>query len=403
MTAESNGVPQPPPAATPYPSLHRACGTPFETTLLRPPGRRSPASERYGSRHLRRILRRVVIGGLGVLAIVLVVALVFVAFLTFPATPKDGASLRFAGFVTLPKGAGGPVTVMDYLTVDGAKLYVTSESSGNVYAVPLSAGPLPLPGSIAISQGAGAAHGVVVDPLSRRAFVTRSDADNVDVFDPATGVIFKHIEVAPDVDGMIFDPADKLLYAVSGDPHLATLIDPATAAVVGTIPLGGQPEFAVFDPQTRLIYQNLTDIDAVAVVDVARRAVVERWSIKPCRGPSGIALDDAGRRLFVVCKDNALLVVVDLSSHRIVASLAIGGGPDSVAYDPALRRIYATGKSGVLTVTQQDGPNSYRALDSIKLHFGAHTLAVDPATHRVYVAYASLIVDPRLAVFDARP
>ena len=65
-----------------------------------------------------------------------------------------------------------------------------------------------------------------------------------------------------------------------------------------------------------------------------------------------------------------------------------------------LRRVYATGKSGELSVIQQDGPDRYRTLDSIKLHYGAHTLAVDPVTHRVYVAYASLIIAPRLAVFD---
>lgn len=44
--------------------------------------------------------------------------------------------------------------------------------------------------------------------------------------------------------------------------------------------------------------------------------------------------------------------------------------------------------------------NRYRPLDAIKLHYGAHTLAVDPINHRVYVAYASLIIAPRLAVFE---
>jgi len=38
----------------------------------------------------------------------------------------------------------------------------------------------------------------------------------------------------------------------------------------------------------------------------------------------------------------------------------IGNGPDSVAFDPLLRRIYTTGKSGVLVVIQQDEPNEYK-------------------------------------------
>jgi DNA-binding beta-propeller fold protein YncE len=350
---------------------------------------------------MRRTLKRVIRAGLAVLGVVLIVTLSILAALVFPARPQPSHGLHFAGFISLPK-TGKLLSVLDYLTVDGPRLYVSSEATGDVYQVPLGAGALPPPSAIRVAAGAGAAHGVVIDPASRLAFVTRSDTNHVDVFDPSSLATVKSIPVADDVDGAIFDPADKLVYAVSGDPHLASLIDPATQADVGTIPLGGKPEFAVFDPQTRLIYQNLEDVGVVAVVDAARRAVVDRWSLGPCQGPTSIALDLADRRLFAVCSKNALMVVMDLASHRIVASLPIGGGPDSVAYDPGLKRVYATGKSGILSVIQQDGPNTYHTLDTVKLHYGAHTLAIDPATHRLYVAYASLILPPRLAVFDAR-
>ena len=79
--------------------------------------------------------------------------------------------------------------------------------------------------------------------------------------------------------------------------------------------------------------------------------------------------------------------------------MPIGGGPDSVAYDPELHRVYTTGKAGVLSVIQQDSPDRYRLLDSIPLHYGAHTLAIAPVTHAVYAGYAGLLVSPRLAVF----
>jgi len=115
------------------------------------------------------------------------------------------------------------------------------------------------------------------------------------------------------------------------------------------------------------------------------------------------AIDEVARRLFIGCSKNAMLVVFDLESHSVTASIPIGGGPDSVAFDAELHRIYTAGKAGVMTVIQQISPDTYQVLDSIELHYGAHTLAVDPATHRIYVGYASLIVSPRLAVFDARP
>jgi DNA-binding beta-propeller fold protein YncE len=113
-----------------------------------------------------------------------------------------------------------------------------------------------------------------------------------------------------------------------------------------------------------------------------------------------MALDPTHRRLFVVCKNNALMVVLDLASHRIVASAPVGGGPDSIAYDPTLQRLYVTGKSGALSVIQQDNPDAYRVQENVHLHYGAHTLALDPQTGRLYVAYASLMIGPRLAVFE---
>ena len=95
-----------------------------------------------------------------------------------------------------------------------------------------------------------------------------------------------------------------------------------------------------------------------------------------------------------------MLVVFDLELHQVITSLKIGGGPDSVAYDGTFHRIYSAGKAGLLTVIQQEDPNTYRVLDEIRTHYGAHTLGLDPVSHRVFVAYASLLVHPRISVFS---
>ena len=49
-----------------------------------------------------------------------------------------------------------------------------------------------------------------------------------------------------------------------------------------------------------------------------------------------------------------MLVVFDIDNHRVISSLPIGAGPDSVAYDPELQRIYTTGLAGTMTVVQQN-------------------------------------------------
>lgn len=344
-------------------------------------------------------MRKAIKIALWVLGAVVVIAGGFAAWLIYPGSPGAARSLRFEGYIPLPRGK--MLTVLDYLTVIGNNLFVTDESAGNVYKVRLHGGALPGESDVSTFALEPATHGVVIDPSTQLAYVTRSEANTVDIFDPAIMRLVKRIPVAEDADAIFYDPFEKTVYVANGDAKLATLIDPAAQAAIGTIPLGGKPEFAVLDSRTKLLYQNLEDINVLAAVDVAKKSVVERWPLEGCEGPSGMAIDEAHRRIFAVCSGNAKLVVFDLDSHRVIASLPIGGGPDSVAFDGELRRIYSTGRAGDLSVIQQDTADTYHVLDSIHLHYGAHTLAIDPATHRLYVGYASLVVRPRLAVFAA--
>jgi DNA-binding beta-propeller fold protein YncE len=319
------------------------------------------------------------------------------ACLICPGTPGKSKFMRFEGYIELPKS--GPLNVLDYLTINNGTLFVTSESSGALFKVDLDLNH-PSLSTVSELRGSGSAHGVVMMMDRNVAFITRSGENTVDVFDPTSLRLLTRIPVADDADAILYVPSAKLVYVANGDANIATLIDPEKGITVGTVPFPGRPEFPAFDSQTGVLYQNLEDINSVVAVDLARREVIGQWSLAPCEGPSGMAIDSEKRRLFAVCSMNAMLVVFDLESHRVIKSLKIGGGPDSVAFDETLHRIYSAGKAGRLTVIQQDGPNAYRVLDEIRTHYGAHTLVLDPVSHRVFVGYASLFAHPRIGVFS---
>jgi YVTN family beta-propeller protein len=345
-----------------------------------------------------KTLLKILLAGLGVVA---AAAIAVAGYLIYPGTPGKASSLVFQGYVPLPSER--LLSVLDYLTVKDDTLFVTGESTGDVYRVQIRRDSLPTAADVAKLHGEPAAHGVVIEPSSHLAYVTRSEADTVDIFDPEKMVLIKRIPVADDPDAIFYDEFDKLVYVASGDSHLATLIDPSTQTTLATIPLGGAPEYATLDSAKGLLYQNLHDTNAVAAVDIAKRTVAQRWPLQGCEAPTGMAIDKIHRRLFIGCGANAVLAVFDLDEHRVVATVPIGMAPDSVAFDPPLHRIYTTGKSGNLVVIEQDEPNKYQVLDTVHLHYGAHTLAVDPATHSLYVGYVGLVVNPRVAVFIPRP
>jgi YVTN family beta-propeller protein len=316
------------------------------------------------------------------------------AWLIYPGQPSASRALRFERYVLLPQH--GLLNVLDYLNVDGHWLFVGGTSAGSVIRVDLD----PKTTSISELLGDGRVHGIAVAGSRDLAFATRSEANVVDAFSPSKMTRVSRIPVPDDPDAILYDPKHDLIYVANGDAGVATLIDPNTRSKIGTIVLGGKPEFAAFDPRSGLVYQNIQSTGELVAIDLAKRRIVGRWSLRPCEGPTGLAFDTDRRRAFAVCGRNAMLVVFDLERDRVIAQLKIGTGSDAVAFDPGLKRIYATGLGGQVSVTEQVGADAYRNLDIVSTHFAAHTLTIDPRTHKVYVGYGSLAVPPRIAVFS---
>jgi len=102
-----------------------------------------------------------------------------------------------------------------------------------------------------------------------------------------------------------------------------------------------------------------------------------------CAGNHGLLIDAPRRLAFIACEDNARLIVVSLATHARIAEDSVGGGPDVLAYDPGLRRLYVSSESGVVSVFQADD-NKVAKLWQGFLADNAHTVAVDPTTHRIY-------------------
>jgi DNA-binding beta-propeller fold protein YncE len=93
--------------------------------------------------------------------------------------------------------------------------------------------------------------------------------------------------------------------------------------------------------------------------------------------------------LFAVC-DGKKMVVVDADSGKVVSTVAIGDGPDAVAYDPAKKLIFSSNGEGTLTVVKQDSPDKYTVVENLATEKSARTLALDSKTHKVYLSAAEM-------------
>ncbi len=281
---------------------------------------------------------------------------------------------------SIPVGTAGG---WDYLSIDPAihRLFV-AHATRVVVIDTLSARIV-----VTIAAPPGV-HGVAVAPGLGLGFVSDGQAGQVSIVDLATLKTVGRVPAGGNPDCIQYEAGRNEVYAFNGRSDSATVIAADTAQVKATIPLGGRPEFAQPDPAAGRVYDNLEDKSKVIAIDTATHAVIARWPLAPGEGPSGLALDAAHHRLFVGCH-NRLMVILDSTDGRVVATEPIGEGVDATAFDPGTGYAFSSnGRSAAVTIVHEDSPDKFTVVQNLPTAPGARTMQVDPVSHKIYLATA---------------
>jgi DNA-binding beta-propeller fold protein YncE len=259
------------------------------------------------------------------------------------------------------------------------------------------------------------------DPARHRLYIAHMDADELLVFDTRARRVIRRIQ-APGVHGVI--AAGDRVYASATDARQAYTIDARTLKVTARAPAGEYPDGLAWDPVKKHVFvsdesggietvldargHKVTEIalggeagnvqydagskrmlvgvqtrNELAVINPGFNEIVHRIKLAGCDGSHGVLVDSPRRLAFVACEGNAKLVTVDLRRQRATAITDVGDGPDVLAFDPGLRRLYVAAESGDVAVFAERG-RALRKLAQAHLAAAAHTVAVDPKTHLVY-------------------
>jgi len=234
-------------------------------------------------------------------------------------------------------------------------------------------------------------HDIAVAPKLNRGFVSNGREAKASIVDLKTLQTISKVDTGPNPDAILFEPGQNEVYAFNGRGQSATVIAADSGKVITTIPLGGKPEFAEADPAASRVFDNLEDKSEVAAIDTKTHQVVNRWPIAPGESASGIAIDTKNHRLFLGC-DNQLMVMMDSTDGKVLATVPIGEGVDGAAFDPGTQLAFAScGQSAAVTIAREEG-DKLTAVQTLKTERGARTMALDPATHKIYLPTAQFEV-----------
>lgn len=275
----------------------------------------------------------------------------------------------------------GPSGRLDHLALDAAhaRLFVANMPNHSLDVVDLHAGKLvrQIPGQDGIQ-------GLAYAPDLDRIFVGNAEGGICNVFDGNDYRLLKSIKFADDADNVRYDPRTGRAYVEHAEASLAVL-DAKSLKLIADIKLPGAPESFQLEKARPRLYINTPQAGRVAAVDTVHNRVVAEFPLTRAAANFPMALDEADRRIFVGCRREPMLVVLDSESGKEVTGVPIPGDTDDVFYDARRKRIYASCGAGFLAVIQQRDADHYESVAELPTAKLARTSFFDPVTDRLYL------------------
>jgi DNA-binding beta-propeller fold protein YncE len=245
----------------------------------------------------------------------------------------------------------------------------------------------------------GSVHGVLAVPELDRVYASATKTNEVVAIDEKTLKIMARIPGGTYPDGMAFAPSVNKLYVSDETGSTETVIDVSSNTRVATIALGGEVGNTQHDSATKHIFVNVQGRGDLAEIDPASDKVSARYPLSGAKGNHGLLIDSLNRLAFIACENNDKLLVMDLTTKRIVLISSVGREPDVLAYDPDLRLLYIAGERGVVSLFRVWGRSVQKLGDGF-LGPNAHTVAIDKQTHRAYFPLKDVGGAPLLRIME---
>jgi DNA-binding beta-propeller fold protein YncE len=280
-------------------------------------------------------------------------------------------------------GNGG----FDYLTLDSdaRRLYVSHGTQVDV----INPDDGKLIGTIADTPGV---HGIAIATEFKHGFTSNGRENKVSMFDLTTLQLINKIDVGKVPDAIYYDPGTKRVFTNNHGTHDITAIDAKTGRVVGTLKVEGDGESAVI--ADGLVYVNLEDTNEVAVFDPKSLEVKKRFPIGVAKTPTGLAYDAETKRLFIGCRNEPKMVIMDAVSGKVISSFPIGRGVDYASFDPEAKLIFVSCSEGTLNIFHEKSADDYEEAGPVKTQPSAKTMAFDPKTKKIFLSAAEYVESP---------
>ena len=217
-----------------------------------------------------------------------------------------------------------------------------------------------------------------VDPAAHLLYQSR--ATHVAIVDMASGKIVGDIADTPGVHGIALAADLGRGYISAGITNRVKVFDLRTRAVIDNIAVGAKPDAILYDPYTHRVVAFNGGSDNASVIDTATNTLVATIALG---GGPEFARSDGSGHIFVNLEDKNQLAVIDMAALKVTAHWALPGcdGPSGLALDVAHQRSFSVCSNAAMTILDtHDG----RAIATLPIGHGVDGAQFDPDSQNVF-------------------
>jgi DNA-binding beta-propeller fold protein YncE len=220
--------------------------------------------------------------------------------------------------------------------------------------------------------------GIAVDDASGMMYVALAGNSAIAVVDTRNWSVERVIPVQHRPEKLLWVPQTKTLYATSVLDRCLSIIDLRISAESAVLTLDALPQDMLYDSARRVLLLTLQDVSQIAAIDSSNK-IVGRYKVVASE-PTGLALDEQRRRLYVAVRYAVLVLNADTGAE--LARIPAPGGTDALVLDPSGNLLYAAaGDGSVLAIDLNKNSVDHELPTDVK----GFSIAYDPAHKMLFL------------------